>query len=44
MPLAERSGASPARVLIVNILFGLGLAISLAWLRELMEQGAHASS
>jgi len=44
MPPAERSGASPARVLMVSILFGLGLAISLAWLRELMAQRAHASS
>lgn len=44
MPPAERSGASPIRVLLVSILFGLGLAISLAWLRELMDQRAHASS
>ena len=44
MPPAERSGASPVRVLLVSILFGLGLAVSLAWLRELMEQRTHASS
>jgi polysaccharide biosynthesis transport protein len=44
MPPAERSGVSPARVLLVSILLGLGLAISLAWLHELLDQRARTSS
>jgi uncharacterized protein involved in exopolysaccharide biosynthesis len=35
---AERSGASPIRVLLISILLGLGLAISLAWLLELLGE------
>ncbi|MGL5168308.1 MAG: GumC family protein [Afipia sp.] len=34
-PSLERGGASTARVLLISILLGLGLAISLAWLLEL---------
>lgn len=37
-PPLERSGASPLRILFINILLGLGFAISLAWLLELMNE------
>lgn len=37
-PPLERSGASPIRTLLISIVLGLGLAISLAWLIELMGQ------
>lgn len=37
-PPLERSGARPARILLVSILLGLGLAISLAWLLELLGE------
>jgi uncharacterized protein involved in exopolysaccharide biosynthesis len=34
----ERDGSSPIRVLLISILLGLGLAVSLAWLLELMGE------
>lgn len=37
-PPPERSGASPTRILFINLLLGLGFAISLAWLLELMSE------
>ncbi len=37
-PPVERGGASPGRVLLISILLGLGLAISLAWLLELLGE------
>lgn len=37
-PPAERSSASPIRVLLISILLGLGLAVSLAWLLELLGE------
>lgn len=37
-PPLERSGASPIRTLLISIILGLGLAVSLAWLIELMNQ------
>lgn len=37
-PPQERSGASSVRVLLISTLLGLGLALSLAWLLELMGE------
>lgn len=37
-PPQERSGASPVRTLLVSLILGLGLALSLAWLLELMNE------
>lgn len=37
-PPEARSSASPIRVLLVSLLLGLGLAVSLAWLLELMDE------
>lgn len=37
-PPLERSGVSPVRVLLISILLGLGLAISLAWVLELLSE------
>jgi len=37
-PPLERGGASPVRVLLISILLGLGLAVSLAWLLELLGE------
>lgn len=34
----ERSGVSPIRILLINVLLGLGFAVSLAWLLELIGQ------
>lgn len=38
LPPQERSGASSVRVLLMSTLLGLGLALSLAWLLELMGE------
>jgi uncharacterized protein involved in exopolysaccharide biosynthesis len=37
-PPPERSGAPPTRILLINLLLGLGFAISLAWLLELISE------
>lgn len=37
-PPLERAGPSPVRVLFMSVLLGLGLAVSLAWLLELMDE------
>lgn len=37
-PPLEGAGASPVRVLLISVLLGLGLAVSLAWLLELMDE------
>ncbi len=37
-PPLERGGASPMRILFISLLLGFGLAASLAWLLELMDQ------
>lgn len=36
-PPLEREGGSPVRVLFISVLLGLGLAVSLAWLLELVR-------
>lgn len=36
-PPLERAGPSTVRVLLISVLLGLGLAVSLAWLLELMD-------
>lgn len=38
VPPLERSGVSPIRVLLISLLLGFGLAISVAWLLELIEE------
>jgi uncharacterized protein involved in exopolysaccharide biosynthesis len=38
MPPEERGDASPIRVLLISLVLGLGLAVSLAWLLELMDE------